>query len=175
MRRIFFASGVVLLSALAFAFPTPLLAAQTGPSNGPTCVYRLEHLPGSLRDATIASAICFDSLDQAMRFATEPATAAGAAPLSSVVLGIDWDYANRGGENRVWTAARTCSSTESWALSYVGNDWNDRTASAQGYGDCHHYHHYENISYGGSQIDCHTYCATMGVMTDATSSESWDY
>jgi hypothetical protein len=174
MRRILFASGVALLLALAFAFPTSVFAAQPDQSNGPTCVYRLEHLPGSTREATIASTFCFDTFSQAMDFATAQ-SGSGVLPLSSVVLGVDWDYPNKGGENRLWTASSTCTPSSSWALRWVGSDWNDRTASAQGYGDCHHYHHYENIDYGGSQIDCHSYCATMGVMTDATSSESWDY
>jgi hypothetical protein len=175
MRRVLFTSGVALFTALAFAFPTPMLGAQAQPpSSGASCVYQLEHLPGSTREARVASITCFDSLADALSYATAPQTIA-AGTLSSVVLGIDWDYPNYSGDNRVWTASSGCTPSQSWALSYVGAGWNDRTASAIGYTNCHHYHHYEHINYGGSQIDCHSSCATMGVMTDATSSESWDY
>jgi hypothetical protein len=178
MRKVLLRTGVALFVALSFAFPAqllaaeaqtaPLLSAEGQPASGPGCAYRLEHLPGSMREARIASITCFNSLADSLNYVA-------ASPMSSYVLGIDWDYPNRGaGDYKIWYASGPCTSSVSWAVSYVGAAWDNRTASAEGDSNCNHFHHYENPNYGGAQYDCNSYCATMGVMTDQTSSESWD-
>jgi hypothetical protein len=165
---------VAIFFVVAAALPSSARAAQAVPSSQGSCVIRLEHAAGSNREAYIESTSCFDTPAAAMEYASRPLlTATGTT--ASVWLGIDYDFPNQEGEVRIWEASSSCTPTMSWALSWVGSDWNDRTASALSYGSCHHYHHYHDSNYGRPEIDCNTYCATMGSMTDQTSSESWDY
>lgn len=174
MKPFLFWTSVTILFVVAGALPSSARAAPEVSSGQGSCVIRLEHAAGSNREARIESTACFDTPAVAMEYASRPLlTATGTT--ASVWLGIDYDYPNQGGEVRIWEASSSCTPTMSWALNWVGSDWNDRTASAQSYGNCHHYHHYHDSNYGRPEIDCNTYCATMGSMTDQTSSESWDY
>lgn len=164
-HRVVTAAILVCLS-IGFAYPTALLAAPLQTATSTVCVNRLEHRTGSNSEAYIASSNCYAS-DQLAR------QAIGASPLTSVVLGLDYNDSGYHGTSTYWTASSGCTSTQSWALNYVGDYWNDRISSAHGgFSNCNHYHHYQDIGYGGPQIDCHPDCSTMGVMNDATSSES---
>ncbi len=88
-----------------------------------------------------------------------------------MVIGIDYQDANYDANHptKSWTAASGCTATLSWTLDYVGDAWNDRISSAQGFSGCNRYEHYENSGRSGSLYVCN--CATMGVMNDQTSSE----
>lgn len=54
-------------------------------------------------------------------------------------------------------------------------DWNDQVSSAQAYGDCDDFIHYEHEDFGGRSLDCGSDCQYMNNnnFEDITSSIKW--
>jgi hypothetical protein len=184
------ASLASVLLLLVLAVPTYAAGAGAGSRGSQNCVNQLERITPGLPDARIASSLCFDSFAAAFRHVTQGQLSVAsdlrpeqvtqemiaAAPSSSVVLGIDWEYDNYvGGFTAIWEGSSTCTASQAWQLSYVGDVYNDKISSAKGYGGCHHFHHYENGAFGGAVLTCSPNCATMGVMNNQTSSLKWGY
>lgn len=190
------ALATVAILALTLAFVAPTAAARPRVTSenpaGRHCVNHLEHLAGSAREARVVSVICFSTFADALNHATggRANARAGLTPnavtasmveseagtLATVVIGIDWQYPNYSnvGWTAVWEASGGCTTTQSWALSYVGAFYEDKISSAKGYSNCNRFHHWEHPSYGGAVLICRPNCATMGLMNDQTSSLSWD-
>lgn len=193
--------GSVLLAAVALALVAAWPAAArdgrgSGASTGRNCVNHLEHLNSYSAEAIVVSSICFDTFAQAFRHMTrgrvavpdnlrpDQVTDAMVAPLSAdsvVVLSTDWggDNYHDGGffdmSSVNWEASSSCTTTQSWALSSVGNRYDNLISSSKTYGNCHKGQHYENTNYGGARLTCQPNCATMGIMNNQTSSLSWDW
>lgn len=183
------AAIVAALGLLTLVYAAPVAGASPA-SNAQSCVNRLELVAAGSPEAKVVSSICFTSFARAWGYVTHGRVAlpsdlraenvtqamvdAAASP-TSVVLGIDWDGSSYTGANVVWEASNTCTTTQSWTVTYVGNTWNDRISSAKSYGGCHTFNHFEDGGFGGAVQQCKPNCSTMGVMNNQTSSLSWDY
>lgn len=185
--------GIALagMALLALAAVPAASAAPRSAGQGNHCTYRLEHISADSSEARIVAKTCFSSFADSFRYATRgqvtvpdsltpdqvSQSMVPNALDSVVVLGTDWDRANYSslGASINWEAPTSCTTSQSWTVSYVGNTWNDRIGSAKSYGGCHKFHHWEHGSYGGAVQICQPNCSTFGVMDNQTSSLSWDY
>jgi hypothetical protein len=96
-------------------------------------------------------------------------------PDAQVVIGIDWDYTNYGGNSNIWvTPDIGCSPSLQYQVPSMPVGWNDRVSSSKAYSNCSFYH-YRDTNYGGSYVICDPNCSTMGSLDNATSSEKWLY
>jgi hypothetical protein len=181
--------GVAGLVVFAPASATGARSSSPGNAAGPAahCVVRVQPVGLDGVSPPAGPETCFRTFRQAIENATsgrvKDAPLSGAAiseqalapdsAAAEYVIGIDYEGANYTGITLTWVAAAPCSAT----VSYVANmdaAWNNRVSSAHSYANCARYRHWENFNWGGSggsSILCT--CATMGVMDNATSSESW--
>jgi hypothetical protein len=96
-------------------------------------------------------------------------------PDAQVVIGIDWDYTNYGGNSNIWVVSDTgCSPSLQYQVPTMPVGWNDRVSSSKAYSNCSFYH-YRDTYYGGPYLICDPNCSTMGSLDNATSSEKWLY
>lgn len=144
-----------------------------------------EATPGGDAAPAVVLALCFPAFAQAILFATGgtvvlPADFAAQditsrllepAPDNHLVLGIDYEHINYGGNTLTWTGDALCSPTQSYYTNSMPGGWNDVVSSAKGFASCDTYIHYEHTFFGGATLTCT--CSSMGVMNDATSSEKW--
>ncbi|HVP20553.1 MAG TPA: hypothetical protein VMS73_01700 [Anaerolineaceae bacterium] len=181
-----------LITALA------LIAANTSPetTNPKHCYALISPVDENSGGASqMLESACFDTFSQAIKAATQgrveldqsitPADVTdamlntsenGSLPASQVIIGIDWDYTNYGGSSNIWAANDYgCSSSIQYGVTTMPSGWDDRVSSARGYSNCNYYYHYQNTSYGGAFIVCHTGCSSMGSLDNDTSSERWTY
>lgn len=189
--------GLLALAVLTFAFAAPVsasgvpLSARGGAAQH--CVMNLEAVPGRHGQARIATTTCFRTFAEALNHATggfanarvglQPKDVTSqmlpASTLTSVVLGIDYQYSNYNntiaGWTATWTASSGCTSSLSWTVSNVGSRYNDQISSAKAFSNCNKYHHYEHENYGGAVLTCRPNCDYMGVMDNQTTSLSWDF
>lgn len=139
-------------------------------------------------------ATCFERFTDAIAFATsgsvELSRDAGPVDLtqdvldqsaevqSSTVIGMLFDGANHSGATYIYTTSnpRGCLDGASFAWSYVGSAWNDRTSSAMTYQGCRGYL-FEHVGFAGSYYSCvgTNSCYTLGVMDNRTSSVKFTY
>jgi hypothetical protein len=182
-----FVAFVILIVAVVGS-PGAALAKASPSGSGNNCVARLEYVQAGGPEGRVVSETCFPTFAEAISYATDGQTALGADTRpdaltegmlpdgiqTDYVLGIDWDFINYTGNSKVWTASNGCDFSHWWTLSYVGDGWNDRTESAKGFSGCVHYRHFDAINFGVPVLTCNPNCATMGSMTDKTSSEQFD-
>jgi hypothetical protein len=99
--------------------------------------------------------------------------------LTTYLIGRDWDDENFTGSLLEWTTTnseRCRNGTYVYQAATYPSGWDNRVSSAvTGYGTpeeykCYHFKHYQNTSYSGWSVDCHSNCQTMGLMNNATSS-----
>lgn len=186
--------GLSTLGCLVIALL--LIAANTSPEsvNSKHCYALISPADeNSGSTSQILETACFDTFSQAIGAATlgrvelDPsitpedvsdamlaAGGVGLLPAIQVVIGIDWDYTNFGGSSYTWVANDYgCSSSIQYGVTTMPSGWDNRVSSARGYSNCNYYYHYQNTSYGGASIVCHTECSSMGSMDNDTSSERW--
>lgn len=91
----------------------------------------------------------------------------------STIIGIDWDGSGFSGSSFIWSApnASGCADGSVFTANSMPSGWNNRVSSAQAFGGCDEYRHYDLTGQSGSSINCT--CSSMGFMDDRTSSERW--
>lgn len=110
---------------------------------------------------------CFSSQQQA-------ATAATNVAASSTLIGRDYGHIDFGGDSLShYGGSGNCDSSTSYSAASMASGWNDRVRSAEGYGGCNNFVHYENSNFGGASLNCSARCSSMGVLAAQTSSEFW--
>jgi hypothetical protein len=120
---------------------------------------------------------CYGRLSHALRVAHGPRTfagsAAGAGPPASTLISTDYDAANFTGTSLTWTVSNTsgCNGGFQYSAASMPSGWNDRVSSSKSAHGCATNRHFHDRSFGGSGINCS--CATMGTMSNQTSSETW--
>jgi hypothetical protein len=185
-----FLVGIVLLALL-------LTAANFDEENAKSshCYFLLAPISyNSDMPSEIIKTACFDTFAEAMFEATNhqnnldpsssPADLADEMinsldytdlPDTQVVIGIDWDYTNYGGNSNIWVVSDTgCSPSLQYQVPSMPVGWNDRVSSSKAYSNCSFYH-YRDTYYGGPYMKCDPNCSTMGLIDNATSSEKWLY
>lgn len=180
---------------LAFSVEAYAGERQASPTPaGQHCVNRLARVSASGPEAAIVSSTCFATFAESFRHLTrgrvtvpadlrpEQVTQAmvDAAPASVVVLSTDWNGSNYSGgglgfSSVNWEASSSCTASQAWALTYIGDYYNDKIGSSKTYGGCHKGHHYEHGGYGGAVLTCTPNCSSMGVMDNQTSSLKWGW
>jgi hypothetical protein len=185
-----FLVGIVLLALL-------LTAANFDEENAKSshCYFLLAPISyNSDMPSEIIKTACFDTFAEALFEATnhqinlDPSSNPGDItdeminsleyidlPDAQVVIGIDWDYTNYGGNSNIWVTSDTgCSPSLQYQVPSMPVGWNDQVSSSKAYSNCSFYH-YRDTNYGGPYLKCDPYCPTMGSLDNATSSEKWLY
>lgn len=100
--------------------------------------------------------------------------------ITSTVIAIDYDGINRQGNTLVTQVSdgNGCLNTN-WARSSLGAGWpwgwDNVIGSAEAFQNCNHSYHYEHQNFQGAVLDCGTYCSSMGVMDNQSSSIAWTH
>ena len=95
--------------------------------------------------------------------------------LTNWVIGQDWEHENRGGAVRTYTVSTSnapCTG-RTWEIDQLDLGWDQIISSGEGFSGCDRFDHWEDPDQEGAVRTCSTYCATMGVMNDQTSSLRW--
>ncbi|MEA2556582.1 MAG: hypothetical protein QOG88_120 [Actinomycetota bacterium] len=93
--------------------------------------------------------------------------------LSGVLIGTEWTQSSYAGASNSYFATSTCSSTQSWDLSYVGDAWNDRFNSGKGFGGCDTNKKFQDPNFGGTVLACTPPCSESGSLNNEGSSFRW--
>jgi hypothetical protein len=148
--------------------------------------------PVGMAAPAVTEAVCFDSLAEAIEYATGGTVrfAAGTSreavlaalperlaaqddAAAETVIGIDHDV-DWIDEDLVWTTSNAsgCLEGGSYYTESMPSGWNDKVDAATAYQGCDRWAHYEHTEYGGALEYCT--CPNMGAMEDETSSETWE-
>jgi hypothetical protein len=115
-------------------------------------------------------AVCYSTFAQAMR-AVGGVTGAGAGPLTSVVIGIDYSSTGFAGSTLTWTESSGCGS---YAASSMPAGWNDVVQSVQNFNGCGTTL-YQNTSFGGltASAPVNGSKSSLGSFNQLASSQRW--
>lgn len=179
---------VITLALIASTIMASGIYAQTTapPTSGNQhhCVVHVAPLHEAQTQSESVSLGCFATFAEALAIATggavqapstaspEDITQALLSTSSNTVISIQWDGTNRGGGSIIRVTSHTpgCSDGSSYGNPSMEPGWDDRVSSAQAFGGCNHFYHYEHTAWTGAVLDCNTYCGSMGVMDNQTSS-----
>ena len=122
---------------------------------------------------------CYGRLSHALRVARGPAPRGfpdpktGVLPNASTLISTDYDAANFTGTSLTWTVSNTsgCNGGFQYSAASMPSGWNDRVSSSKSAHGCATNRHFHDTNFGGSGVNCT--CATMGGMSNQTSSETW--
>ncbi|MGH3075322.1 MAG: hypothetical protein ACRDQC_10360 [Gaiellales bacterium] len=97
----------------------------------------------------------------------------GLVPDASTLISTDFNGANMAGASLTWTVSNTngCNGGFQYSAASMPSGWNDKVSSSQSAHGCASNVHFHNTNFGGATITCT--CATMGAMSNQTSSETW--
>lgn len=97
----------------------------------------------------------------------------GLVPDASTLISTDFKGANMAGASLTWTVSNTngCNGGFQYSAASMPSGWNDKVSSSQSAHGCASNVHFHNTNFGGATITCT--CATMGAMSNQTSSETW--
>lgn len=104
---------------------------------------------------------------------TSLAAATSLSASSNVLIGTEWNLGGYGGSSNSYFATATCSSTQSWSLSYVGDTWNDAFQSGKGFGGCNTNKKFADSNFGGDVATCTPNCTDYGLLDNRVSSLKW--
>jgi hypothetical protein len=109
---------------------------------------------------------------------TQPILDGAMAPsgvLTNWVIGQDWEDTYRGGDVRTyWVSTSDAPCTgRTWEIDDLDLGWGAKISSGEAFSGCDRFEHWEDVNQGGAVLTCQTYCATMGVLNDQTSSLRW--
>jgi hypothetical protein len=96
---------------------------------------------------------------------------AGAGPLTSVIIGIDYTGTSYTGSSLTWFQSAGCGS---YTASSMPTGWNDVVSSVATYSGCGSTL-YQNINFGGttSSVGVNSSKSTLGSFNDEASSQKW--
>lgn len=169
--------SLILVATMALGL---LSATPGGAATAPArhCVVWISPVSPSTRQSQLSPLRCYTNFAKAQRAAHGPAPSGfdsaqnGITPDVSTTISIDHDGANYSGSTLTWTAPNSfgCNGG-TYQAATMPSGWNDRVSSSHSYAGCAHNDHFHDISFSGSLIVCT--CATMGTMSNQTSSETW--
>jgi hypothetical protein len=105
--------------------------------------------------------------------AQESLDVASADAPTSVIIGTEYTDSAFSGSSKSYFAAETCSSTQTWDVSYVTDAWNDDFESGKGFGSCDHNRKFHDSNFGGTSIVCTPNCSDYGALDNEVSSLRW--
>lgn len=182
-----------LISIFAISFTMFGLVQPARASTGSNCAYLL--VPVSEDNGVTSTSPtligCYDTYSEALAAGSEgsidvpssmtPArltdatlAASTAAPaVSDVLIGTEWNLNSYAGTSNSYFASSTCSSSQTWEVSYVGDTWNDRFNSGKGFGGCDTNKKFQASNFGGSVLTCTPNCTDYGTLSNEVSSLRW--
>jgi hypothetical protein len=92
---------------------------------------------------------------------------------SDVLIGTEWGGPNYTFASNSYFASETCSASNTWQVSYVGDTWNDRFESGKGFGGCDTNKKFQHADFAGSVLTCTPNCTNYGSLADEVSSLRW--
>jgi hypothetical protein len=182
-----------LISIFAVSLTTFGLVQPAQASTGSNCAYLLVPVSedGGVTSASPTLIGCFDTYAEALAAGSEgsidvpssmtparltDATLADTSMVpaaSNVLIGTEWVASGYGGASTSYFAISTCSFSQSWEVSYVGDTWNDRFNSGKGFGGCDTNKKFEASNFGGSVLTCTPNCSDYGALDNKVSSLKW--
>lgn len=188
--------GAVAAIALAAFAVLPATAADSAPAPSPDgnyCATRIHAADANGKSATTTQ--CFATYSDSLFVATggrlrvslnfkpsslnqallDAASGPQVMAASNWVIGQDWKGANRTSTMRTYyvtTDGPPCTNTV-WEIDQLEWGWDNAISSGEGFSGCDRFEHWELANQQGASKTCTTYCATMGVMDNATTSLRW--
>jgi len=98
---------------------------------------------------------------------------ATASPLSSVLIGTEFNALAFGGASNDYFAATACAGTDVWDVNYVGDGLNDTFSSGKGFGGCDHNKKFQDADFSGNVLTCTPNCNDYGSLSNQVSSLRW--
>lgn len=178
--------GALLLTLTIAGGPV----AQAG-SAGRHCSYRLE--PVSSDGRTVSAELvligCYDTFSEALAAGSDGAiqvsrattprqltdamlSEATIAAADDTLIGTEWGSVNFSGGSSSYYAPDSCAGTV-YAVSYVGDFWNDQFASGKGFGGCDTNKKFQHSNFGGAVLTCTPNCSDYGALRNEVSSLKW--
>jgi hypothetical protein len=159
-----FASAASTATTVRHCIAEPAAAGETAPamqcfSTFAAAISAATNGRVQLSQATAAGAVTPDELN------------AGASPLTSVVIGIDYTGTSFTGSSLTWFQSAACGS---YTASSMPTGWNDVISSAATYSGCGSTL-YQNINFGGttSSVGVNASKSTLGTFNGQASSQKW--
>jgi hypothetical protein len=166
--------------------PLPASEAQD-PEPRQHCVVQIDPIQSSELASKLTPRGCFNTFSEAISVATGGAVhlpqafqssqitpALLASSQANTVIGIDWSEPNFSGVTLIWTTqGGGCTGSSTFGVPLMPSGWNNVVSSAQGFGGCNHYWHYDFQNWTGPLLDCGAGCGYMGSLDNHTSSERW--
>jgi hypothetical protein len=186
------AAAAALLVAVAVGPASAAPRTPTADPAGAYCSTKLEQTAAG--DTRIVQTECFDTYADALAVATGgrlhvgrefrssaltqrvlDGAASPATLLTDWVIGQDWEHNDRGGRVRTyWVSTSNAPCTgRIWEIDQLDLGWDTIISSAQGFSGCDRFEHWEDPDQQGAVRTCSTYCSSMGVLNDQTSSLRW--
>jgi hypothetical protein len=167
--------------------------ANTASNTASNCAYLLVPVSDQAGEGTVTSQLvgCYPTYSEALTAGSDGAITVSSSMtprrlsdailadstvdsgLSSVLIGTEWVLSGYTGASTSYFAASTCSSTQTWDLSYVGDSWNDRFNSGRGFGGCDTNKKFQDANFGGTLLACTPNCSDYGSLNNEVSSLRW--
>jgi hypothetical protein len=185
--RVVAIGGALLLSFIAGG---PVARAASAGNN---CAYELDPVSYDAATHTVTADLvlvgCYDTFAEALAAgsagaiqvssSTAPAQLTDAMVTDSAptagndtLIGTEWTSVSFSGGSQSYFAPDACAGTV-YAVSYVGDAWNDDFESGKGFGGCDANKKFQHSNFGGSVLTCTPNCGDYGVLRNEVSSLKW--
>jgi hypothetical protein len=186
--RVLAICGALLLTFTVAGGPVAQAA-----SSGSNCAYRLEPVSYDAATHTVSADLvligCYDTFSAALAAGsggaiqvsstTTPgelsdAMVSTSAPAAGddTLIGTEWTSVGYSGVTASYYAPDSCAGTV-YAVSYVGDAWNDDFASGKGFGGCDTNKKFQHANFGGDVLTCTPNCNDYGALRNEVSSLKW--
>jgi hypothetical protein len=182
---------LAICGALLLSFTVAGGPVAQAESSGSNCAYRLDPVSYDAATHTVSADLvligCYDTFSAALAAGSGGAiqvsstttpgqlsdamvsTSATAAP---TLIGTEWTSVNFSGVSSSYFAPDSCAGTV-YAVSYVGDAWNDDFASGKGFGGCDTNKKFQHANFGGDVLTCTPNCSDYGALRNEVSSLKW--
>jgi hypothetical protein len=183
----------VALTAFGVVSPAQASAGSSQGTSGSNCAYLLVPVT-TTADGTLASPSligCYSSYAAALSAGsggsiqlsasitpaniTDQLLAQATLSLSGsdVLIGTEWNQTNFNNGSTSYFGTATCSNSQAWSLSYVGDAHNDIYESGKGFGGCDTNKKFQDADFGGATVVCTPNCSDYGTLDNEVSSLKW--
>jgi hypothetical protein len=182
---------LAICGALLLTFTVAGGPVAQAESSGSNCAYRLDPVSYDAATHTVSADLvligCYDTFSAALAAGsggaiqvsstTTPgelsdAMVSTSAPAAPTLIGTEWTSVNFSGVSSSYFAPDSCAGTV-YAVSYVGDAWNDDFASGKGFGGCDTNKKFQHASFGGDVLTCTPNCSDYGALRNEVSSLKW--
>ncbi|MDP9328173.1 MAG: hypothetical protein M3P10_08195 [Actinomycetota bacterium] len=184
--RVLAICGALLLTFTVAGGPVAQAA-----SSGSNCAYRLDPVSYDAATHTVSADLvligCYDTFAAALAAgsggaiqvssSTTPgqlsdAMVSNSTTAAPTLIGTEWTSVNFSGVSSSYFAPDSCAGTV-YAVSYVGDAWNDDFASGKGFGGCDTNKKFQHANFGGDVLTCTPNCSDYGALRNEVSSLKW--